>query len=95
MRRYIALIATFMLLLSGCGNKNVDYVGGSDTGKETITSDIGKDTSVDTDISDRIEEQYDIPNGMIKFNADVVDIIEYTLPLDEVYRRNLIIIRFK
>ena len=29
-----------------------------------------------------------------KFDADVVDIINYTLPLEEVYERNLIIIRY-
>ena len=41
------------------------------------------------------EELDNAKNVLKKFNADVVDIIEYTLPLDEVYRRNLIIIRFK
>ena len=29
------------------------------------------------------------------FNAQVVDIINYTLPLEEVYERNLVIIKFK
>ena len=30
-----------------------------------------------------------------KFNAEIVDVIKYTLPLDEVYERNLVVIGFK
>lgn len=90
MRRYIALIATFMLLLSGCGNKNVDYVGESDTGSESVTTDIREDTSSKKYISDRIEEEYGIPNGMIKFNADVVGLESYDkIPVVSVKTKHL------
>lgn len=34
-------------------------------------------------------------NVLDKFNAKVVDIIEYTLPLEEIYERNLVVISLK
>ena len=41
-----------------------------------------------------LEELEGAKKVLKKFNADVVDIINYTLPLEEVYERNLIIIRY-
>ena len=41
-----------------------------------------------------LEELEGAKEVLKKFNADVVDIINYTLPLEEVYERNLIIIRY-
>ena len=41
-----------------------------------------------------LEELKDAKEVLKKFNANVVDIINYTLPLEEVYERNLIIIRY-
>ena len=41
-----------------------------------------------------LEELEGAKEVLKKFNANVVDIINYTLPLEEVYERNLIIIRY-
>ena len=41
-----------------------------------------------------LEELKSAEKTLKRFNAKVVDIIDYTLPLDEVYERNLIIIGF-
>lgn len=41
-----------------------------------------------------LEELKSAEKTLKRFNARVVDIIDYTLPLDEVYERNLIIIGF-
>ena len=41
-----------------------------------------------------IEELQDAKNVLSKYKAKVLDIIEYTLPLDEPYERNLIVIGF-
>ena len=40
-----------------------------------------------------IEEIQNASKILNKFNAKVIDIIEYTLPLEELYERNLIIIK--
>ena len=41
-----------------------------------------------------LEELKNAKNILQKYNAKVVEIIDYTLPLDEIYERNLIIIGF-
>ena len=41
------------------------------------------------------EEIENAKNVLKKFKAEVVDVIEYELPLDEKIDRNLIIIKFK
>ena len=41
-----------------------------------------------------LEELEDAKDILKKYKAEVVDIINYTLPLEEVYERNLIVIRF-
>ena len=41
-----------------------------------------------------MEELEGAKRTLAKFGAKVLDIIEYTLPLDEVYNRNLIVIGF-
>ena len=41
-----------------------------------------------------IEELQDAKNVLSKYKAKVLDIIEYTLPLDEPYERNLVVIGF-
>ena len=41
-----------------------------------------------------MEELEEAKRTLAKFGAKVLDIIEYTLPLDEVYNRNLIVIGF-
>ena len=40
-------------------------------------------------------EELDLAQKSIEqFGAKVIDIIEYTLPLDEVYQRNLVVIKY-
>lgn len=41
-----------------------------------------------------LEELENAKNVLQKYNAKVVEIIDYTLPLDEIYERNLIVIGF-
>ena len=41
-----------------------------------------------------LEELEGAKDILKKYKAEVVDIINYTLPLEEVYERNLIVIRF-
>ena len=41
-----------------------------------------------------LEELKNAEKVLVKYKAKVKDIINYTLPLDEVYERNLIIIGF-
>ena len=40
------------------------------------------------------EELHEANSVLSKFNAEVIDIINYTLPLEDIYERNLIIIGF-
>lgn len=41
------------------------------------------------------EEIYEAKNILDKKNAEVIDIIEYKLPLEETFERNLVVIRYK
>ncbi len=46
--------------------------------------------------SKKVEEEIDSAKPVIKrLGGEIIDIIEYTLPLDEVYKRNLVVIKKK
>ena len=40
-----------------------------------------------------LEEIHNAKSVLKKYNAEIVDIIEYTLPLEEVYERNLVCVK--